>query len=125
MYYPFSDISLKEAVKDENLKESLLRALYMHKGIKSFASKHVGVPITLIPRLMDLDPEFKKNVLAIEEAVVDAVEWALFAKIEEGVVPAIIFYLDRKGRSRGYSRDNAELLEGASLSFVELPKKLK
>lgn len=48
-------------------------------------------------------PSYAEAVEEIEEAAVDRAESALFRLIEEGNVPAVIFFLKTKGKKRGYT----------------------
>ena len=48
-------------------------------------------------------PAYAEAVEEVEEACLDRAESALFRLIEEGSVPAVIFYLKTKGKRRGYS----------------------
>jgi hypothetical protein len=60
---------------------------------------------------------YAEAVEEIEEAAVDRAESALFRLIEEGNVPAVIFFLKTKGKKRGYT-EKAEITTDREPVFV-------
>ena len=54
------------------------------------------------------EEDFKEQLNLIEDIKVDYVETKLFDLIDKGNVTAIIFYLNNKGKRRGYNIDNFE-----------------
>jgi hypothetical protein len=61
---------------------------------------------------------YAEAVEEIEEACLDRAESALFRLIEEGNVPAVIFYLKTKGKKRGYSERVEIDASPAPVTFV-------
>jgi len=57
---------------------------------------------------MDEVDDFSHLLNEVKEEAIDFVESALMAKIEEGDIRAIIWFLKTKGKSRGYS-EKAEI----------------
>ena len=54
------------------------------------------------------EEDFKEQLNLIEDIKVDYVETKLFDLIDKGNVTAIIFYLNNKGKRRGYNIENYE-----------------
>lgn len=85
----------------------LIEALRASSGLVTFAAKRItdaGTKISpqAISERILRNPELKKIVDEISNAVLDMAEAALFKKIQGGDLGAICFLLKCKGKSRGY-----------------------
>lgn len=95
--YSYRDIMV------ERRKRAYLTALRRVGGNISKACARVGVSRPTIKLWMVKDEMFREEVMQLSEAIVDAVEDALYKKIKEGDTYAITFFLKTKGRYRGYT----------------------
>ena len=84
-------------------KKLLLEALIKNNGLVGPSCQEVGLNPKTYYQYLKTDPEFKKSVQQINEAVIDWVESKLFEKIREGSEKSIMFFMRHKGRHRGYS----------------------
>ena len=80
----------------------MLKALEQSLGIVTTAAKIAGINRCTHYDWMDKDEEYKKEVEAIGELVIDFAESQLHKQIKEGSGAATIFYLKTKGKKRGY-----------------------
>ncbi|MBR4750404.1 MAG: hypothetical protein IK077_01435 [Thermoguttaceae bacterium] len=97
---------------DENLseserKESFLQELFKSLGRVLSARQKTGVSRDEYERWKRDDPDFARRVEQIDEDALDYVESKLFEGIRSGDARLIRFYLETKGRSRGYGKDSA------------------
>jgi hypothetical protein len=70
-------------------------------NIKATCEK-VGMGRTTYYNWIDDDKDFETKVQNVNEELIDYAESQLHAKISQGNLTAIIFYLKTKGQSRGY-----------------------
>ena len=90
----------------KHLKKELIEALSNSLGNVTVACQLVKIHRSTFYEWLKNDPEFKKEVEAIEEEALDFVEDALKKRIQQGDTTAIIFYLKCKGKKRGwYDKD--------------------
>ena len=97
--------SLTRAVnkhKVDNNKKKLLKALLDTRGLVLTACNKAGLSRSVHYQWMNKDKEYKANVDAINDMMVEGVESRLKDLIDEGNTAAIIFYLKTKGRDVGY-----------------------
>lgn len=83
-------------------KIRFLESLLNCKGIVSYACAQSNVPRTTVYNWRNNDPDFRQQMDEIGEVQCDFVEKNLLDRISEGDVRATIFYLEKKGKNRGY-----------------------
>jgi hypothetical protein len=97
-----ANIAKLEAKKD--FPEALERA----NGIITSACREVGISHESYRQWCMSDPEFKKACEEArrngEELGLDEAESALFRNIKDGKESSIFYYLNNKGKDRGYSK---------------------
>lgn len=93
---------MQKEIVTKTRKENTLRALEKCLGIVSTACKEVGVTRKTFYEWCRNDEEFKKQVDAIDEVVLDFAESCLYKLVKEGNPTATIFLLKCKGKKRGY-----------------------
>lgn len=108
-----------------------LKALVECEGHISNACKKVGIARNTHYQWMngtiqsDRSDEYKKEVEAIQEAVIDDVEYELMNQIKSGNSTSTIFFLKTRAKHRGYTEDKQEdktvlqLPKGASIRFSD------
>tara|TARA_R100000700_G_C3177093_1_gene152134 strand:+ start:4213 stop:4557 length:345 start_codon:yes stop_codon:yes gene_type:complete len=82
-------------------KETFLKCLRNNLGHISRACESAKISRGTYYKWID-EAEFKEQVDAVNEGLVDHVEHQLLKKIDMGDTTAIIFYLKTKGKNRGY-----------------------
>ena len=90
----------------EEKKSALLAALADALGIALFACKRADVAYEEFLAWRRDDPEFARQVDLIDERAIDFVEGKAFE--EKGNARLIQFFLQTKGRGRGYARESAK-----------------
>ena len=99
------------ADKVDDTKKLMLEALEKSLGIVTSACKAVGISRQTHYKYMNSDAEYAAKVNELTEVQLDFVESKLIERINKGDTVAIIFYLNNKGKSRGYNRHNEEKRE--------------
>lgn len=67
------------------------------------------------------DEDFRNEVIACEEALLDLAESKLMENINKGATPELIFYLKTKGKKRGYvERQEITGSEGKKLFDIRI-----
>ena len=99
------------ADKVDSIKKLMLEALEKSLGIVTSACKAVGISRQTHYKYMNSDAEYAAKVNELTEVQLDFVESKLIERINKGDTVAIIFYLNNKGKSRGYNRHNEEKRE--------------
>lgn len=87
----------------EEKKQKFLARLREAGGIRTVACENAGIHYSTFRRWYEDDAEFSAAVDYEKERRTDFVESKLIAKIDEGDVTAMIFYLKTQGRHRGWS----------------------
>lgn len=90
---------MKNTAKNKN---KFLDALYASLGIITRACKRSNISRTTYYKWLANDSKFKAAAEEVQETCIDMVESELLNRIQEGNVPATIFYLKCKGKKRGY-----------------------
>jgi hypothetical protein len=85
-------------------QKAMLKALEKTLGIVSEASKLANIDRVTHYRWMDQDDKYAKKVTELKNVALDFAESKLKQKIKEGDTRALIFYLSRQGKERGYSK---------------------
>ena len=102
------------------LKEQYIEALRRSVGVMAPACAQIGVERGTIYRWRKEDPDFDAACDEVLEVALDFAESALMRNIHAGDTKAIKFFLQCKGRGRGYDpRQGIDL--NASLEFDEPP----
>ena len=83
-------------------KEALLQVLNKTLGNITAACKVVGINRATFYNYVRADPDFAAAVKEVDEVCLDAAVDSLFQQMREGNAKATIFYLEKKGRSRGF-----------------------
>ena len=83
-------------------KKAMLAALEKSLGIVKTACEEVGIARQTHYNWMQSDPNYKDDVEAIAEGVIDFAESKLHNLIDKGDTAATIFYMKTKGKRRGY-----------------------
>ena len=78
-------------------------ALRSSAGIRSEAARKLKVTSPAITQFIHKHPEINDIIAEIEEGLLDLSESKLVGCIQRSEFPAIKFYLERKGRHRGYA----------------------
>jgi len=96
-----TDVMQKETAR----KEKFLFALRDSLGVVYSACKRTGEPRSIYMQWLREDRDFADEVGAIGEVALDYVESKALEEIRAGNPRLIQFYLQTKGRSRGYGKD--------------------
>lgn len=108
----------------EKNKQAMLGALEKHLGVVTDAAEAIGIARSTHYSWMDEDPEYKDKVEKLEDRILDFGESQLFKRIKSGSVNATTFFLERKGKSRGYGKESTVNVRG-SIDFNSEPKALE
>lgn len=84
-------------------KAKFRNALKGSLGIITTIAKRCDCNRISIYRLIENNPELKKEIEAEKDKVLDVAESGLFSKVNSGDWKAIQYMLDRKGNKRGYT----------------------
>jgi hypothetical protein len=114
----------------EKLKADLLISLKDNLGIVSDSCKECKISRLSFYNLVNSDEEFANAVKEIEDDTLDFVEGKLFKRIAEGSDSSIFFYLNNKGKRRGYNTNDNEAKEEhtpitINLNGIEFNKEAK
>lgn len=83
-------------------KKAMLAALEKCRGIVSTAAPMAGIHRDTHYEWMKKDEDYKSEVDALNEVVLDFAESALYKLVDEGDTAATIFLLKTRGKKRGY-----------------------
>lgn len=83
-------------------KKDALRILKANFGNVSMTCEQVGIARVTFYKWRSDDPDFDAEVEAINERTLDFVESKMMQGINEGNTRLIMFYLNCKGKKRGY-----------------------
>lgn len=102
-----------DRVTTKRLKRAVIVALNRTKGNTSAACEEAGVGRTTYYRWLKDDPKFFEEVEAVGEKLVDDME-TLFIRstVEANDRRSMRWFLERKGRKRGYARVDRRELTG-------------
>ena len=89
----------------ENRKELFLEELFKTLGCELSACQRTGVSREEYERWKREDPDFERRVAQIDDDALDYVESRMFEEIKSGNAQLIKFYLETKGRARGYGKE--------------------
>lgn len=91
--------------------EQVLEAIKDTGGIKTEVCQRLNCGRRTIYVYIDRFPEIKEAFEEEEEKVLDMAESSLFAMIQNGDLTAIFYYLNNKGRRRGYGAPSGKIHE--------------
>lgn len=83
-------------------KATFVEAMKKSGGILKDACEKTGIARQTIYDWRRADPEFDAACNETQELMLDEAETRLIAAVRRGNLKAVKFYLERKGRSRGY-----------------------
>jgi len=89
-------------IQNLTLKKAMIEALKKSLGIVTTACKEVGIERQTHYNWLKDDPEYKAQVEALDDMVLDFAESKLHQSINNGSDTATIFFLKTKGKKRGY-----------------------
>jgi len=111
----------KEKVNNMNTnKKEFLDAFRRNAGNISDACKTIGIGRTTYYLWMKNDKDFKAEVEAVEESLIDYAESMLMKQIREGNMTGIIFFLKTKGKERGYVERTEQIVDVGSIPVLSL-----
>ena len=105
--------------KTNNKKQAMLKALEKTLGIVTSACILAKVSRSQHYHWMNIDPEYKTNVLDMDNVALDFAETSLHEQIKDKVPSSTIFYLKTKGKRRGYIETTSiEVTEKKPLTWM-------
>jgi len=84
--------------------DRIIEALTKSAGVLVMAAHDLGCDRRTVQRYLDRHPELREARAIIDETSLDVAEAQLFRLIEAGDGPMIRFFLQTKGRGRGYTK---------------------
>ena len=104
-------------------KKKVRRALPGSHGIIQIIATKCQVDRGTIYRYMEKHPDIAQDIMDEREKIIDVAEGKLFTKIHNGDFKALRYFLDRKGKKRGYTTKQEVELKGAMATSNKLSKK--
>ena len=105
--------------KTNNKKADMIKALEVTLGIVTSACILAKVSRSHHYHWMNNDPEYKTNVLDMDNIALDFAETSLHEQIKDKVPSSTIFYLKTKGKRRGYIETTSiEVTEKKPLTWM-------
>lgn len=104
-----------------NKKKDVVAALAKYHGIVSDSCKEARISRETFYKWLHKDKKFAAEVEAVLDEALDFVESKMFQSIEAGDVRMIIFYLETKGKKRGYTK-KVELAHQGNVQIVISPE---
>jgi len=98
--------------KSKLTNEMVLDAMRRAAGIKSAAARALGVTRQTIYNYIIAHPEIKPQIDEICEITLDMAESKVYQAINEGDGQMVRWFLDRRGRSRGYGQTTRSEVTG-------------
>ncbi len=92
--------------KSNDKKKAMIEALTVSLGIVTTACQKVNIARKTHYEWYNNDPEYKAAVDDVQNVAIDFAESKLFQNVKDGKETSIIYYLNNKGNSRGYSKTN-------------------
>ncbi len=92
--------------KSDITKKAMIEALTKSLGIVTNACQTCKISRETHYKWYREDKAYKEAVDNVGDVALDFVESKLFQNIKDGKEASIFYYLNNKGKSRGYSRDN-------------------
>lgn len=108
--------------KDYHRVEAALR---LHNGIILQAAAALGVHRHTLRRYIDEYPDLEDVRAEADEELIDVAESHLVTNIKEGDMKTIRWYLERKGKNRGFNtRNEVTGADGSPLEFQTIQRKV-
>ena len=82
--------------------QAILSAIYRHAGVISLVARELGTSRQNIHQRIKASPELQAAVAEAEDELLDVAEGHVARLIRQGDRATVVWYLSRKGRSRGY-----------------------
>lgn len=95
---------MKSRTQTAREKKIFLKALKKSLGIATTAAIACDVSVSNHYAWYNNDAEYKQQVDALAEVTIDFAETALLKNVKKGKERSITFFLDRRGRGRGYGK---------------------
>ena len=90
-----------------DVQHAFLEILQQCLGNVTTACKRCGEPASTHVAWMSESAQYRREVKEIQNMALDYAESKLFERIKKGDTRAITFYLERRGRERGYGKQEA------------------
>ena len=104
-------------------KDTFLKAFKLNNCNISKSCEAANITRRTFYNWKEDDDDFRQEVVACEEALLDLAESKLMENINKGATPELIFYLKTKGKKRGYvERQEITGSEGKKLFEIEIIK---
>lgn len=103
--------SKKVGRKQKCSEEKILEAIKGSAGIKTTITKRLGISYCTLQSYITKYQSVRDALLVEEETVLDMAEGNLFKLIQNGDTTAIFYYLNNKGRRRGYGAPSGKIHE--------------
>lgn len=101
-------------------KELILQAYAQTGGYVAKSCEMVKISRMTWCNWLQKDPEFKRRVLEINEAIKDGIEQEFLKQtVVKGNWPQMRFYLETHCKDRGYERENAHSVQGEITLKIE------
>jgi hypothetical protein len=84
--------------------ERVKSALTYCFGLVTPAAARLGLNVGLLRRYIDQHPELQEHIKEIKQAVLDMAEATIHQALSQGNPGITRWYLERKGRERGYGK---------------------
>jgi hypothetical protein len=92
--------------KSDITKKAMIEALTKSLGIVTTACQTCKISRETHYKWYREDAEYKAAVDDVQNVAIDFAESKLFQNVKDGKETSIIYYLNNKGNSRGYSKTN-------------------
>lgn len=102
------------AINKKMSQEIFLEAARLHRGHIGLACESAQIRRTTYYNWMKTDPGFAEEMTEITTYLVDHAEHELHNHISAGNLKAVMFFLDRKARDRGYGNVTRQEISGVS-----------
>lgn len=99
-----SDTKNKGGRPKKLTEEKILDAISGSAGIKTTILKRLNVSLPTLNKYIDESPSLQQALKIEEESVLDMAEGTLYQLIQNGDAGAIFYFLNNKGKSRGYGQ---------------------
>jgi hypothetical protein len=106
------------------MKNSKKKELFLESMAKAFniteACLASGIGRRTYYGWLNTDPSFKKACEDVQESLLDHVESKVINAINKDSIEMIKWYLDHKGKSRGYGQSDQQTITGAITGAIEV-----
>lgn len=102
------------ANKQRRTKEQVLQAIPGSGGIVTVIANKLGIARRTLFKYRQQWPDVEEAIITAAEEGLDFAESKLMAQVAKGDIRAIMFYLERKGRDRGWGAQQQINLQGTT-----------